>query len=142
MNVREKILERIKVTPAGCWEWLGAVNSKGYGQVWDGENKKVLYCHRVMSGATSGTVLHSCDNPVCCNPEHLTIGTPKDNSEDMVTKGRSHRGYKLTDEDVTAIMESAESGKTLAKTFGVSQQTICDIRKGRRHGKLRGKRHP
>lgn len=138
MQLREKILKRVEVTPAGCWEWQGATNNKGYGQVWCGDSKKVLYCHRVMSGAPAGsTILHSCDNPLCCNPEHLSVGTPKENSEDMVRKGRSHKGYKLSDEDVMAIMESSESGATLARTFGVSQQTICDIRKGRRHGRLR-----
>lgn len=138
MEVREKILERVKVTPAGCWEWMGATNSKGYGQVWCGESKKALYCHRVMSNAPAGaTVLHSCDNPLCCNPEHLTIGTPLENSKDMVSKGRAHKGYKLTDEDVMAIMESSESGIKLARTFGVSQQTISDIRNGRTHGRLR-----
>lgn len=53
----------------------------------------------------------------------------------MVAKGRAHRGYKLTDDDVKSIVASSESGKNLARTYGVSQQTICDIRKGRRHGK-------
>lgn len=138
MNVREKILERIKVTPAGCWEWQGAVNSKGYGQVWCGSSKKVLYCHRIMSNAPAGsTVLHSCDNPLCCNPEHLSIGTAKGNSEDMVSKGRAHKGYKLSDEDVMAILESSESSKCLALAYGVSQQTISDIRNGRTYGRLR-----
>lgn len=138
MELREKILERIKVTSSGCWEWQGATNSKGYGQVWCSNTGKVVYCHRVMSNAPKcSTVLHSCDNPLCCNPEHLSIGTPKENSADMVNKGRSHKGYKLSDEDVMAIMESSESNVSLARTYGVSQQTICDIRKGRRHGRLR-----
>lgn len=136
MTLREKILERIKVTPAGCWEWQGARNSKGYGQVWNG--KATVYCHRIMSGAAKGElVLHSCDNTVCCNPKHLSLGTPKENSQDMVNKGRSHKGYKLSDADALAIMESSESGAKLAATYGVSQQTICDVRKGRTHGRLR-----
>lgn len=139
MNIAEKIQKRILVTPLGCWEWQGAKNSKGYGQVWDGESRKVLFCHRVMSGASSGEiVLHSCDNPICCNPEHLTVGTHADNSKDMVAKGRSHRGYKLSDEDVANIQASSESGAALAAAYGISQQTVCDIRKGRRHGRLRG----
>ncbi|AIT13642.1 HNH endonuclease [Salmonella phage BP12A] len=138
MNVREKILERVRVTSAGCWEWTGAVNSKGYGQVWCGESKKTLYCHRVMSEAPTGTtVLHSCDNTLCCNPAHLSIGTPLENSEDMVSKGRSHKGYKLTDADVMNILQSSESGKRLSQTYGVSQQTISDIRNGRTYGRLR-----
>lgn len=138
MTLREKILERVKVTSAECWEWSGACNNKGYGQVWCGSSKKLLYVHRVMAEAPNGsTVLHSCDNPRCCNPEHLTVGTPKENSADMVAKGRSHRGYKLEDEDVISIMQSAESGAVLARSFNVSQQTICDIRNGRRHGRLR-----
>ncbi|AAP34081.1 gene 2.8 [Escherichia phage T7] len=137
MELREKILERIKVTSSGCWEWQGATNNKGYGQVWCSNTGKVVYCHRVMSNAPKdSTVLHSCDNPLCCNPEHLSIGTPKENSTDMVNKGRSHKGYKLSDEDVMTIMEFSESNVSLARTYDVSQQTICDIRKGRRHGRL------
>ncbi|SOO46800.1 Phage protein [Yersinia phage fPS-59] len=139
MKTKGKILKRLKVIPSGCWEWQGAVNSKGYGQVWDGEAKKVLHCHRVMSNAPKGsTVMHSCDNTLCCNPNHLSIGTPKENSLDMVTKKRSHKGFKLSDEDVCHIINSKESGAKLAATYSVSQQTVCDIRKGRTHGRLRG----
>lgn len=138
MNLREKILERVKVTSAGCWEWQGATNSKGYGQVWCSDTGKAVYCHRALSNAPKGsTVLHSCDNPLCCNPEHLSIGTPRENSADMVNKGRAHKGYKLSDEDVMEIMESSESNVSLARSYGVSQQLICDIRKGRRYGRLR-----
>ena len=137
MKLREKILERVKVTSAGCWEWQGAKNDKGYGQVWDKESRKVVYCHRTMANAPKGSVvLHSCDNPICCNPEHLKVGTQAENQADMAAKGRAHRGYKLSDESVLEIEASSESGVSLAKRYGVSQQTICDIRKGRRHDKI------
>ena len=137
MKLREKILERVKVTSTGCWEWQGAKNDKGYGQVWDKESRKVVYCHRTMANAPKcSVVLHSCDNPICCNPEHLKVGTQAENQADMAAKGRAHRGYKLSDESVLEIEASSESGVSLAKRYGVSQQTICDIRKGRRHGKI------
>ena len=69
MALREKILERVKVTPTECWEWSGACNNKGYGQVWCSSSKKLLYVHRVMAEAHKGsTVLHSCDNPQMLQP--------------------------------------------------------------------------
>lgn len=138
MNLREKILSNVEVTESGCWEWQGSVKDNGYGQVRNPETGRPAYCHRVVAGAPKGSVvLHSCDNRRCCNPSHLTVGTQKENLQDMSRKGRGRRGLKLSDEDVLEIMRSAESGNLLAKTYGVSPATISTIRNGRSYGRLR-----
>lgn len=83
-------------------------------------------------------VLHHCDNPSCVNPKHLFLGTPKDNAQDMIKKGRqgdnrgeNAGGAKLTAEDVRAIRrEYARGGVTqraLARRYGVSKGSIWYI---------------
>lgn len=78
----------------GCWEWVGHRLKKGYGQMRCG--KKLVLAHRASWAAFKGEipvglfVLHKCDNPSCCNPEHLFLGTNADNMNDMVAKGRNN----------------------------------------------------
>ena len=85
-----------------CWEWLGYKNEDGYGRVQI--NDWSYYAHRVIydlvypniierkapkETSEKGFLLHTCDNPSCCNPKHLWVGTHKDNMEDKARKGRS-----------------------------------------------------
>ena len=80
----------------GCIEWTGAANQYGYGRrQWKG---RVVYVHRLAYEQAHGPippglfVLHRCDNPPCYNPDHLFLGTQRDNLQDMSRKGRSiHR---------------------------------------------------
>ena len=82
--------------PSGCWEYGGA-RSKGYGHM------KVGRAHRVMWAALHGPiptglcVLHTCDNPPCCNPSHLFLGTKNDNMQDMIAKRRAVHPAMLVD---------------------------------------------
>lgn len=77
-----------------CWVWKGAKTFNGYGRV-SVAGRGTLRIHRYSFEVTNGDiprgmlVLHSCDNRLCFNPKHLFLGTYKDNSEDMKTKGRS-----------------------------------------------------
>lgn len=81
--------------PEGCWPWLGVRNASGHGRV-NRERGSPLYTHRVAYELSSGVrlakgdlVCHRCDNPPCCNPAHLFVGTAADNIHDMVAKGRA-----------------------------------------------------
>lgn len=78
---------------SGCWLWVGGTNGKGYGQLWiDGEPS--IMAHRLSWELHNGPipkgmlVCHKCDTPPCVNPDHLFIGTDKDNIQDCIKKGR------------------------------------------------------
>jgi hypothetical protein len=137
-----------------CWPWLGFCNDQGYGRVWI--NGRGYYAHRVIYQlANPGTIRrsspknknaygflrHKCDNPVCCNPLHLEIGTHADNMRDKVERGRSKwfdssidsPRAKLTAAQVLEIRgQPKESRLKLAAKYGVSIQTIKAVR-SRRH---------
>ena len=81
-------------------------------------------------------VRHTCDNPACVNPEHLLLGTMKDNTQDMMTRGRNRYkeqkgeqigNHKLSEEDVRAIRASKKTQVQLAKEYGVTQANISSI---------------
>jgi len=92
--VMQRILDRIQVSDAGCWEFQGARRSKlGYGSICIGP-KRSMSAHRAMwilmhgELETKQFVCHKCDNPLCCNPGHLFVGSLADNNRDMASKGR------------------------------------------------------
>lgn len=144
-NTLESILARTKKLPNGCWEWQGRLLWAGYGSVgWKGKNCRV---HRVVYEEMVGTipkglvVCHTCDNPRCCNPSHLWIGTMLQNTRDKISKGRQAVGTRLPnaildEEKVKQIKKAKASGKffwgrrKLARQFGVSAQTISDVANG------------
>jgi hypothetical protein len=87
------ILARIDIDANGCWIWTGRRYTKGYGQAsFRGRN---IRAHRYAYEAWKGPipagmmVLHSCDNPPCVNPDHLRIGTARDNMMDAIQRGRA-----------------------------------------------------
>ena len=93
MKIEDRFFKKVKKT-ASCWDWKGSLTGLGYGQIWD--RGKARYAHRVsyeihIGEIPSGMcVLHVCDNPSCVRPNHIFIGSKKDNSMDMVKKGRQH----------------------------------------------------
>ena len=130
----------------GCWEWLGASMFGGYGRI--KVYGKVVSTHRLswetFYGKIPGGMLvcHHCDNPSCVNPEHLFLGTHKDNTQDSVYKnrrfipsGESHGRSKLSVDEVLKIKSlnknQAISHGKLAKMFGVTKSTITSILVGR-----------
>lgn len=123
-----------KGDPAACWPYKGACDVHGYGR--PAKFNKRYYAHRRIYEIVNGPipegmlVLHTCDNPPCCNPAHLKLGTESDNRRDMVLKKRHHT--KLTVEQVREIRSSTELGKDLAARFGVTDSTVCAIRRGER----------
>lgn len=83
--LKERLLARVDYTGAGCWEWTGANNARGYGQMWDGE--RVDYTHRLAYQVFVGPIPiglqidHLCRNRCCCNPDHLEAVTQAVNSQ-------------------------------------------------------------
>lgn len=138
--------------PDVCWLWTGYISENGYGIF--GFNGRQYKAHRVSYVIEHGRidndrlVLHRCDVRACVNPAHLFLGTPKDNSQDAVKKGRNTKLYgeqngktKLTRVAVLAIRRICKRGvyqKTVAKQFGVSEATVSYVVNGGRWGKLTG----
>ena len=124
----------------GCWEWTGYKRRHGYGGI--GYTGTLMSVHVLSYWIHKGPipsgmcVLHSCDNPCCFNPEHLRLGTSRDNVDDMVAKKRHQHGVShwhtvLTENQVLEIKQSTLSSHAQAKLHGVSRSCIQDIRKGR-----------
>lgn len=96
MKTLQDILSNTRTTETGCMEWLGSYNGRGYGVVYMPSISKigVQFTHRavlILQGIEIPKgyfVCHKCDNPKCCNPDHLFIGTPKENQLDAQRKGR------------------------------------------------------
>lgn len=92
---KERFWQRVAHS-SECWLWTGPKVGRGYGKThWNG---KTARAHRVAWEITYGPiadgmcVLHKCDNPACCRPDHLFLGTYADNNRDMKKKGRTARG--------------------------------------------------
>ena len=88
--------DMLELQESGCMEWTGHRDPKGYGR-YSSHSGEVL-AHRlayIMHYGPVGSkhVLHRCDNPSCCNPQHLFLGSNQDNMDDKVAKGRSVRLY-------------------------------------------------
>jgi HNH endonuclease len=135
-----------KVDKSGdCWTWTASKLTNGYGQFKSSSYKLVL-AHRQSYEMANGPipdgmfVCHKCDNPSCVNPEHLFVGTPMENSQDMVAKGRGNAGGPfvgsangravLTEDSVCEIRALPLSYRALAERFGVSKSQIARIKTG------------
>jgi hypothetical protein len=126
-----------KGTGDECWEWQAFKDRQGYGQT-GLRNVEELRAHRYSWFLMNGPIppghyiRHSCHNPGCVNPAHLSSGTPQENSDDMVRSGRSNT--KLTEEQVGSIRRSyvpwVMGYFLLGKIFGVTKSSIENIVKG------------
>lgn len=126
-----------------CWEWQGYRNPSGYGQI-GVRGAKLALAHRVAYQISTGRaipesmqVMHSCDNPPCCNPDHLSVGTASQNAQDMVAKGRGY--FPVNEENgrtrltVTEVQEirrrraTGEYCKVIAADFGIHPTHVSRI---------------
>lgn len=139
----------------GCWNWTGNRLKAGYGKIHRkdfGGRVRTLLVHRVMWWLTHGpipkgkVVMHRCDNPSCCNPDHLELGTHLQNVRDCLIRGRircgekSHRA-KLTRAQALEALRSPLAASRIAAKFGVCRTTISELRHGRSWRCLRKKEH-
>jgi hypothetical protein len=119
---------------SGCWLWTNALNLDGYGK-FHFELKRSS-AHRASWEIHRGPipnglqVLHKCDVPCCVNPDHLFLGTPKDNAQDCIKKGR--RG-KVSREVAEEIRNSTETLAKLAAKFGLREDRALALKEGRRY---------
>jgi hypothetical protein len=119
-----------------CWEWRDRPNvESGYGSFF--LRARPIGAHRVACAIAHGPAdghqaLHSCDNPICVNPNHLRWGTMAENVEDRCRRGRSAQGSRaglsrLTETEVLEIRRRVAAGEqqaALARRFGVTKQNI------------------
>lgn len=136
---RDAVVNRVLVE-GGCWLWQERLDSRGYGMF-----PRHLRAHRVSYTAFKGPipaglhVLHSCDNPRCVNPDHLSVGTPADNMRDKMLRGRArgahpgeaHAMAKLTEAQVLEIRADGRIHRLIAADYGVGRRTIGDIKRRR-----------
>ena len=134
----------------GCWEWTSGGNGKGYGQMEFGGKGLPAHAvsYQVFVGdlADDDLVRHTCDNPPCVNPAHLLPGTPPDNRQDCVERGRQARGEgqhlaRLTEAQVIELRERYAAGQTLialADQFGICQSAVSSVVRGETWKHLEG----
>lgn len=139
--MRERFESRFNKTD-GCWIWEASKTWDGYGRFYF--NHRQHLAHRVAYEIYKGKIpdgliiCHKCDTPSCVNPDHLFLGTHKDNAQDMISKGRkfitegeTHPMHKLTWDKVKEIRQDTRTQKEIALTYGVSRSMIGMIKQNK-----------
>lgn len=141
LRIRFKEQVAISDDPTKCWEAKRNINTSGYGKM--SISSKVFFAHRVALRLASGKwplqwVLHTCGNRLCCNPNHLYEGTPKQNAEDRDKDGTQLRGEQIWNAKLTvpqvrtikALLNEGVAATRLARLCNVSAKAIKQIRDG------------
>ncbi|WP_416832984.1 MAG: HNH endonuclease signature motif containing protein [Erythrobacter sp.] len=144
----EKMEGLVNVNPrTGCWEWTRKVNADGYGHGLYHEGQQVR-AHRVAFLVSMGDlppqhlpIRHLCDNPACCRPDHLAVGTTLENAEDRQRAGRGGKNSKplvQRKRDALAARLAKGTDAETARELALSISTVNRVRRGRSWGKLVG----
>jgi hypothetical protein len=150
LSEEDRFLKYVNKTET-CWLWTASCDEDGYGRFTSPERTAHRFAYRFYKEPIEEgmMVLHSCDNPTCCNPEHLSVGTAKDNMDDCMNRGRYklttgafkpgdtvgelNGRAKLTIDAVTAIRARHTAGlkygelKQMATEYGIAYITIQKI---------------
>lgn len=132
-----------------CWPFLGRTDKAGYGRLYADGSRKHVFAHVAAwigsngaLGVPAGKIItHSCDNPPCCNPLHLNLGTHKTNAAEREERGRGCRSLgeqnhqaKLTACEVAKIKRDIAADaplRPMARALGISISTLCAIKSGK-----------
>lgn len=113
--MRDRVRSLVKESPTGCWEFTGRASSNGYGQL--SHNGRMRTLHRYSYEAFSESLIpsgrvvrHSCDNRLCANPEHLLLGTQRDNILDAIARNPTRKGSQFVCSDKTMRRFSHQNG--------------------------------
>lgn len=150
-SLEEAFLSQVIINENRCWDWNGSKTTFGYGVVCakgrrvDAHRFSYEYYNNLIRDGLQ--VLHICDNPICTNPNHLFLGTQKDNAHDCINKKRFKKinnlskakgekvaSSKLTEKDVIKIKEMIYRGvsnKEIAQKFNVTDKNISCIKLGK-----------
>lgn len=144
-SIAAEFAKRTTLDPAtGCVNWTSTLNDHGYGMFT--LNGRLRRAHRISWTMHRGPipqgifVCHHCDNPACVNPDHLFLGTARDNVADMMSKGRGRyiafKGEessraRLSDVNVLDIRADKGTAASIALKYGVSEWYVHKIRQGR-----------
>jgi hypothetical protein len=142
--LKEKFSSLFFVRPGTrCWIWSGTVGANRYGSLY--YRMSIYPAHRLSAAIYHGLdmsrsdikVLHSCDRPCCVNPDHLVLGTQRQNVRDMLDRGRNRppRGQKnahvkLTDAQVLSIASSSRKIVDIARELGVTNTCVWSVKSG------------
>jgi len=120
-----------------CWEWRTKAGAPGKRYGWTKVDARTDAPHRLAYQIAKGPipagqyVLHSCDNPKCCNPAHLEVGSQLENRRQAAERGRTHR--KLTEVDALDVLLAAargESQRSIAIRLGVARNSVVCVLRG------------
>lgn len=133
--LRDRFWEKVNKS-GGCWTWTGAQHRQGYGHIRIDDS--VEFAHRVSWNIHFGAIpdgaeiMHVCDNPCCVNPDHLMLGTHRDNMRDMARKGRKPSKLKGVVSDIKTMAKCGWRQQQIADYYGVSQSAISMVISGHR----------